>query len=93
MVAVIGNTYPVREQLKAIGGRWNPEKKVWMVPDEKAEQARQIVNGAKSSDSYRPHKCKTCGIVQSLNYRGFPNVRIYRSGECQDCYEERKMGY
>ena len=39
-----------------------------------------------------PH-CKVCGVVQTTNRRGYPNVQIYRSGECQDCYEERKMGY
>jgi hypothetical protein len=39
-----------------------------------------------------PH-CKSCGVVQTTNGRGYPNVKIYRNGECADCYEERKMGY
>jgi hypothetical protein len=47
-VEITGNTYPVREKLKALGGRavkrgmvW-----VWLVPADKAEQARQIVEAA-----------------------------------------------
>jgi len=33
------------------------------------------------------HKCIVCGA------RASRHLRIYRSGECRDCYEERKMGY
>lgn len=99
MIAITGNTYPVKDQLKALGARWNPDQKAWMVDEEKAEQARQIVAGAPAQSgngnrsSYRPHKCVVCGIVPQRNSRGYYDVRIYRSGECQDCYEERKMGY
>jgi len=39
--AIIGNTYPIKDQLKALGGRWNPDQKVWMVPTDKADQARR----------------------------------------------------
>lgn len=42
-VPIHGNTYPVREQLKAMGGRWDGQAKVWRVPQEYAEQARAIV--------------------------------------------------
>lgn len=98
LVTITGNTYPVKDQLKALGARWNAEAKGWDVPADKADEARAIVNGAGakstgSSSTYRPHKCCVCGVVQTRNSRGYPNVKIYRSGECQDCYEERKMGY
>ena len=46
LVAISGNTYPVKEQLKALGARWNGDAKAWMVAPDKAEQARQIVSGA-----------------------------------------------
>ena len=39
MQTIIGNTYPVKEQIKALGGKWNSAKKGWDVPDSKAEQA------------------------------------------------------
>lgn len=46
MIAITGNTYPVKDQLKALGGRWNGDRKAWMVPDDKADQARNLVSGA-----------------------------------------------
>ena len=51
IVAITGNTYPVKEQLKAIGGRWNAEQKAWMVPANAADAARRLVAGAKSSSN------------------------------------------
>lgn len=39
-------------------------------------------------------KCIACGHVEQRNSRGYVDGdRILRSGECQSCYEERKMGY
>ena len=46
LVAVSGNTYPVKERLKALGARWNADGKCWMVAADKAEQAKAIVVGA-----------------------------------------------
>ena len=44
--------------------------------------------------AYRPRKCVACGHVEHRNSRGYVDGdRILRSGECQSCYEERKMGY
>jgi hypothetical protein len=42
-VLVTGNTFPVKEELKALGARWNAEEKGWMVPAGKAEQAKKLV--------------------------------------------------
>ena len=96
-VQISGNTYPVKDAIRALGGKWDAARKVWLVPADKATEAQALVAGAPaksaSSASYRPKKCCVCGVVQSVNSRGYPNVRIYKSGECQDCFEERKMGY
>jgi|SRR5579859_2543135 len=83
---ITGNTYPVKDQLKALGARWNPDQKAWMVPDDKAEAARQLVQGAKSAapvaKSSRPHfsKCHECGA---------PSRGYYR---CYDCSLEHREG-
>ena len=53
LVAITGNTYPVKEKLKALGARWNGADKAWMVSADKAEQARQIVAGAGAKQPYR----------------------------------------
>jgi hypothetical protein len=96
LVAITGNTYPVKEQLKGLGARWNGDSKAWMVTPDKAEQAKAIVAGAgaaapRTFQGYRPSRCRSCGCAAS---RYNP---IYRSGDCKDCWlsekEEREMGY
>ncbi len=71
LIPITGNTYPVKEQLKALGARWNNDLKAWMVTPDKAEQAKAIVVGAgpkkssnRSSNGYRPGRrcyCQECG--------------------------------
>lgn len=43
MVLITGNTYPVKDRLKALGARWDAERGGWQVPSDKADEARQIV--------------------------------------------------
>ena len=45
MVLITGNTYPVKDQLKALGGRWDPDRGGWNVPSGRADEARRIVRG------------------------------------------------
>lgn len=52
-VAITGNTYPVKEQIKALGGRWNADCKAWMVPADKADAARKLVSSAPKSSYSR----------------------------------------
>ena len=52
LVAITGNTYPVKDQLKSLGGRWNADAKAWMVPLAKADEARKIVAGAGAKKAY-----------------------------------------
>jgi hypothetical protein len=40
---VRGNCYPVREELKEIGARWDRETGMWWVPPSKEAAAREIV--------------------------------------------------
>lgn len=43
MTAIIGNTYPHRAALRAMGGEWDGRAKAWNVPDDKADEARALV--------------------------------------------------
>jgi len=45
-ITITGNTYPVKEQIKAIGGRWNKAAQGWNVPADRAEEARALVASA-----------------------------------------------
>lgn len=82
-VSIGGNTYPVRDKLRALGGKYVPEDKTWLVPASKEKEAQEIV--ANAPREFRPTKCKLCGAVP--NERGWP--RIYRNGLCSDCYADR----
>ena len=46
LVPVKGNTYPVKEQIKALGGRWDGALKAWKVPPEKLSEALALVANA-----------------------------------------------
>lgn len=93
MIAITGNTYPVKDQLKSLGAKWNPDQKVWMISPEKANEAAKIVAEApkQSFSQFRPSRCKSCGCAPS-RYN-----KIYRNGQCKDCFvsdkEEAEMGY
>lgn len=97
-IIITGNTFPVKDQLKSMGGKWNAEQKGWEIPVNKQMEAQKLVNNApkvainKSSNfNYSPSRCKLCGCSAS-RYN-----KIYRNGICKDCYvsekEEANMGY
>jgi hypothetical protein len=43
MPLLTGNTWPLREHLKCLGGSWNPDAKGWQMPDEMFDEACTIV--------------------------------------------------
>ncbi len=96
MTAISGNTYPVKDAIRALGGKWNKDDKAWMVPDDKAEEARALV--AQAPKSTMPVKDR---IASAARKRGETPGRCYSCGdackfpytECWDCREERMMGY
>ena len=55
-VLVTGNTYPVKDSLKALGARWDATAKGWRVPADKADAARALVAPAtpKAPAAVRP---------------------------------------
>lgn len=69
-IAITGNTYPVKEQIKALGGRWNAETKTWMVPADKADAARRLVSSApKTSRNFGYGSYRTIGQRQNDRMR------------------------
>lgn len=74
-VAITGNTYPIKDALKALGGRWNADRKAWMVPADRAGEARSLVAGtpaksARNSGSSRRRGTWTgcfCGSVSEFS--------------------------
>lgn len=60
-VTITGNTYPVREQLKALGGRWNARAQGWDVPAEKAADARALLPAKPVASNSRCPNPQDCG--------------------------------
>ncbi len=80
---ITGNTYPVKEQIKALGGRWNKRAQGWEVPSDRAEEARQLVNGAPISHPARRSAPSRYGSRYTRFSSGsevFTNAR----GRCED---------
>jgi hypothetical protein len=45
-VLITGDTYPVKDQLKALGGVWSPAEKGWRVPKAQELAAKVLVGNA-----------------------------------------------
>jgi hypothetical protein len=48
-IEITGNTYPVKDRIKALGGRWNAGTKRWSVPADRADEANALVQGVASA--------------------------------------------
>lgn len=61
-VAITGNTYPVKDRLKALGGRWNADAKAWMIPADHAAEAQRLVGASQTNRArfIRPAEIKRC---------------------------------
>jgi len=44
LVALSGNTYPVKEALKALGAYWDKEQRAWLIAASKAVHAQAVVD-------------------------------------------------
>jgi hypothetical protein len=87
MIKITGNTYPVKAELKELGGRWNAAQKCWMVPDEVADVARALVAEAPARRTFHRHDfdaeepyqcCADCGKYSKGFYRCWDCNRAWR---------------
>jgi len=44
LVALSGNTYPVKEALKALGAHWDKEQRAWLISASKADHAQALID-------------------------------------------------
>ena len=56
---ITGNTYPVKEQLKLLGARWNKDARAWEIEEAYAAQAQAIVDSQRAPET---RVCWECGI-------------------------------
>ena len=83
MTTITGNTYPVKEQLKAIGGRWNRDAQGWDVPDDAAQAARELVANA---PAVRVPSLRSRSRYRSNYARFSSGAELYQKkrGRCED---------
>jgi hypothetical protein len=59
-LAITGNTYPVKDSLKALGCRWNGDMKAWVAPTAQIyEQGMRLVVGTPQKSVVRTATART----------------------------------
>lgn len=96
-IAITGNTFPVKDQIKALGGKWDPDRRAWMVPEDKAEEAQALVAAA------GPKKTKTAAYPDPLaglgsrvtadDMRRIASSPLARSLHCAECGARKSPQY
>ena len=80
-ILITGNTYPVREQIKAMGGRWVRKAQGWEVPVAVAAAAQALVDAA-------PAAARRPASRYQSHYAYFPSTggEWYqnKNGRCED---------
>ena len=78
-VLVTGNTFPVKDALKGLGGKWDAAAKGWRVPADKADAARALVAGATPKAPARP-----TGAARRPGWHpcGYPGCNPVHCDEC-----------
>ena len=68
MIRITGNTFPVKDQLKGLGGQWSPAEKCWLVPENRADSEGNRVG------MRRQYYCRGCTLLLD-NLRRCQNLR------------------
>lgn len=80
MTLITGNTYPVKDQIRAMGGIWQPRAKGWLVPDSAVAAAEELVENATA----QPQPRKSGGRGVYTRFAGGGEHYRNRAGRCED---------
>lgn len=85
-VLITGATYPVRDQLKALGGRWDALARGWRVPAARAAEARALVapQQVEKAAASRTHRMVECGYGHGM--------RLDNDDLCSLCRHDCRSG-
>ncbi|HOE18643.1 MAG TPA: hypothetical protein PLU95_09290 [Syntrophales bacterium] len=53
-IAIVGNTFPVREELRAMGCEWDRRAQLWYAPKSQAEAAQKLVSSRRCRKQKNP---------------------------------------
>ena len=76
MVQIFGNTFKVKDKIRALGGKWDPLSRTWSVPKAKEAEAKQIVA---SVSRYSPSSYIERFDEEDDEYRDIDEEEHYRS--------------
>lgn len=91
----IGNTFPMKDKIKAIGGHWDGDRKAWWVGSAKADAAKKLVDGTASvsaSENASDGKkvADDAKVIAKANYKGRTYYVLWM-GRCQSGAEKARL--
>lgn len=95
-----GDTYAAKEQIKAIGGHWDADRRAWWVGKGKLADAERLCKSAPEPKPRIEGRCSDCGKECKAPYTlcwDCKGKRDQRAGKCAKCHEsmtewERRHG-
>lgn len=82
-VAITGNTYQVKDRLKALGARWDGDKKAWMVSEKRADVIRGLNIAGIVVASAEPKPLATA--APAVGYVSCKTAPAYTGNRCAEC--------
>lgn len=88
MILVTGNTFPVKDELKKLGGAWDSLNKGWLVPENRSAEARFLVVNAGTKRARRTastapsHSTRTSRPRPAFKPCGYIGCNPDHCGEC-----------
>jgi hypothetical protein len=86
-----GNTYPIKDKIKSLGGHWDGDRKAWWVGSTKAGAVEQLVNGVASSQSNDSRQVGSDSkVVAKAKYKGRTYYVLWM-GRCKNGQEKAHL--
>jgi len=84
MTLITGNTYAHRAELRAMGGEWDASAKGWRVPEDKADNARDLVASMRPRVTMDRGGKVPRGQSYYTRFSSGAEVYVNRNGRCID---------
>lgn len=52
-IYIRGNTYSIKDELKSLGAKWDPQGKAWWALSEKEDELKQVVKSALAKNGFK----------------------------------------
>lgn len=70
-IYLAGNTFPIKDKIKSLGGHWDGDRRMWWLGIAKAEDAKTLCDAAPADDAPRePQKPDDIRLTGKGRYKG-----------------------